>query len=439
MRLHAGGQTVEVVTLHGAKGLAWDHVALLGVGQSGGGMDYAPRTFRLGRLLGRPQLGIKLDPSGALRASEDPVAALLALHEAREDRAETLRELYVGFTRARTTVTLGFPAMKARRPVKVHEVVRDALLTRRAELGEGLMVVPARAIAVRPVELPWRAPTERRAEYSAAAPLASGWQLTQPTALADYLSHDVCTEVRARMRGAARISLGSGAPIFPEHPLLRATPENVLGELIHGWLEHWAFKGSATAAKAETYLRERWGLLDEGNAPELRGLLSTWLRAAAEAIRDGLPGFASLLEGKLHFEWPVLGRLGGSVVTGRTDLVVEKPDGGLVLVDFKAGSRVAHGLDDVPGFNDYALQLEAYRRLLTASGRRVDEVGLLYVRNPGPSWVRFPTSPSAAEAVPPTLAALSLDPSFLAGVAASKAPVAPLAPLRRQLSLFGDS
>ncbi len=427
VRLHAGGQTVEVVTLHGAKGLAWDHVALLGVGHSGGGPEYAPRTFKLGRLLGKAQLGIRLDPSGALRASEDPVAALLTLHEACEDRAETLRELYVGFTRARTTVTLGFPATKARRAVKVHEVVREALLTRKEELGEAVQWVAARSVAVRPAELPWRAPTVRRAELTAQAALPSGWQLSQPTALGDYLSHDVCSEIRARLRGAATLTLGSGAPAFPDHPLLRATPENVLGELIHGWLEHWAFQGAATQTKADAYLRERWGLTEEGSAPEVRGLLSSWLRTAAEAIRDGLPGFAALLEGKLHFEWPVLGRLDGSVVTGRTDLVVEKPDGGLVVVDFKAGSRVAHGLDDIPGFNDYALQLEAYRRLLTASGRRVDEVGLLYVRNPGPSWVRFPTSPAAAEAVPPSTEALP-----------SRAPAAPLAPMRKQLSLFDE-
>ncbi len=426
VRLHAGEQTVEVVTVHGAKGLAWDHVALLGVGLPGGGPSYSPRTFRLSRLNGRPSLGIKVDPAGALKASDDPVAALLALHEVRADRAESLRELYVGFTRARTSVTLGFTAMKGRRPQRVSEVVRDALLTRREELGAALCVVPSRSVPARIPEPLWRPPTARRAPFLATAPAPAGLQLTQPTALADHLTYAARQEIRGRMQDQARLTLGSGAPPFPDHPLLRATPENILGELIHGWLEHWAFKGAASATQADGYLKERWGLLDEGSGPDIRGLLSGWLRTAGEAIRDGLPGFAALLEGKLHFEWPVLGRLGGSVVTGRTDLVVEKPDGGLVVVDFKAGSRVAHGLQDIPGFNDYALQLEAYHRLLAATGRRVDEVGLLYVRSPGPSWVRFPLTPAAAAiaAPAPAPAPKALPPK--------PAPAGP----RGQLSLF---
>ena len=52
-----------------------------------------------------------------------------------------------------------------------------------------------------------------------------------------------------------------------------------------------------------------------------------------------------------------------------------------------SGSVTVSRTARVPRLSEYAWQLEAYKRALQAAGRKVREVGLLYVRRP--SWARW--------------------------------------------------
>ena len=186
----------------------------------------------------------------------------------------------------------------------------------------------------------------------------------------------------AQMRKQARVVMGPAAPAPPEDGVLAGVDERVRGDVVHGWLERWAFQGAPEVRAAEAYLQERWTAVDPA--------VARWLVDLGLALRDGLPGLSELLDSAtaLHFEWPMVGAWDDELVAGRADLVVELPGREAVVIDFKAGSRFATSTSEVPNLSSYAGQLDAYARALEGAGFRVSEVGLMYVR--GPSWARFP-------------------------------------------------
>lgn len=394
VRLEAGEQTVAIVTVHGAKGLAWDHVALLAPGDAlRGGMGGA-RTFVHGRLGGRSLLGVRMDPEGGLKPESDPWAVLIGSDEKLEDRAERLRCFYVGFTRARRSVTVGFKEKET--ATSLAGALKRAFEAQARAMPE--------AVELRSVDGSERTTVavDERGHTGRVRPFQAGWSaskatpIAQPSTLADWVEKEERERLRERYARTARVTLGRGAPELPEHPRLAALPENVIGELVHGFLEAWAFKGEPSMGKASRYLDAKWGLAGaRGEALVVRELLAKWLTETGESLRTGLRGFAPLLEHRAHFEWPLLGRLPDYVLVGRTDLVIEKPDGGLIVVDFKAGSKIATRAEEALARSEYLLQLNAYERLLRAAGYRVDEVGLLYVR--GPTWVRIPLETPAEQ------------------------------------------
>ncbi|HUH94481.1 MAG TPA: UvrD-helicase domain-containing protein [Casimicrobiaceae bacterium] len=94
---------VQVMTLHKAKGLEFDAVIMPGLARSTGGGDAQLLLWRE-----RPD-GLLLAPLRArtrARERDDPVYAYLRALAADEDDAELRRLLYVGCTRARTTLHL---------------------------------------------------------------------------------------------------------------------------------------------------------------------------------------------------------------------------------------------------------------------------------------------------------------------------------------------
>ncbi len=93
---------VQVLTIHKAKGLEFDHVYLPGLGRNVRGVDKP-----LLRWMEHPDHGLLLAPLPPVPSSgEDPTyAAIGTLHAAR-DAYETVRLLYVACTRARRSLTL---------------------------------------------------------------------------------------------------------------------------------------------------------------------------------------------------------------------------------------------------------------------------------------------------------------------------------------------
>jgi len=372
VRLHASAQVVTVTTYYGAKGLEWDHIALLAVdGDRGSDGVRNGESFRVAHPRGVPVAGARLDPAGGLKATMGPLARLVCGLGKREKREESLRLFYVGFTRARQTVTLGLAGCESWK--------QDQLTRLRTVLVEephpSVRVITPDALGVPEARIAARPRTRRRAAFGATWPDASGWRVVRP-------SSRRVSGLAARYRASATLSAGArSAPPRPTEGPLANLPEIVLGDVVHGWLERWAFVGIPEVADAEAFLAEAWTV----EAPEV----ATWLVAVGLAVRDDLPGFADLLDEDvaLHFELPLVGVVGDEYIAGRADLVVELPGRRAAVIDFKAGSRVARSIDEIPGLSTYAGQLDSYRRALEGAGWEVTETGLLYAR--GPTWVRF--------------------------------------------------
>jgi ATP-dependent exoDNAse (exonuclease V) beta subunit len=373
-------RAVVVTTVFAAKGLEFDHVALLEVHKEGSSGAREGACARLYRRREEALLGVALDPAGGLSRCLDPIALLGHAIGEQESGAEGLRLFYVGLTRAKKSVTLG---LKQPRRAPLSQPLREAL--RAPELAHAVAAAPPdpskRATAPRPVR-------ERTVQR---APLASAWadagglpmgRPSDPVGLPPELR-----EAAQALEASAVVVPGRAPPPLPALACLEAASETALGEMIHGWLERWAFSGEPRGADALAYLRERWRTDEPA--------LADWLVAAGRNLRDGLPGFAELLEHRLHFEWPLLGVQGGLLWTGRTDLVVEKPGRELAIVDFKAGPRVVVE-GGIPHGREYLAQLSVYGRILEGAGYRVSEVGLVFVR--GASWVRVRTGAQARAA-----------------------------------------
>jgi ATP-dependent exoDNAse (exonuclease V) beta subunit len=198
--------------------------------------------------------------------------------------------------------------------------------------------------------------------------------------------------VKAYRDSVTVVEGGSAAPNLPWPGEKDPDPRDQ-GDVVHEWLERWAFRGDPEPEAARRYLVERWRCDD---MPLARALCELGTH-----LLDALPEFRALIDNaaRLRFESPILARVGDDALVGRGDLLVDHDDGSVTVIDFKAGTHSASGPtagpeDDVadakvkvPGLSGYAWQLEAYRQALTASGSKVREVGLLYVR--GPSWARW--------------------------------------------------
>jgi ATP-dependent exoDNAse (exonuclease V) beta subunit len=371
-------RVVAVATVFGAKGLEFDHVLLTEAHKAPQPLLKNGGACLLGRPGGTPLLGVKLDPSGGLTPAPDPLAVIVRAADRAESRAEGLRLFYVGFTRAKQSVTF---ALKKSRADNLADELRSAFRAVAEDpVHEGsIRMLSPDDIAVREPSRPVRRRTKRAGEFESSWAPRTGWAVVRPSGARELLDgSDVVDAFRAR----ARLVTGPAAPPVPQVAGLEGVPEIVWGDVVHGWLERWHFAGAPSAADAQRYLAERWGLAD--------ARLAAWLVTLGLGVRDGLPGFAELLARarSIHFEWPLVGVEPGVVWTGRADLVLEFEDDDVAILDFKAGSHAATE-GEIPGVREYAPQLEAYRRMLAAAGKRVVETGLVYVR--GVSWVREAT------------------------------------------------
>ena len=385
VRMTPPSRVVTVTTLFSAKGLEFDHVALVECHKTASDGVATHSLFRTGRPRGLPFVGISLDPEGGLARSSDPIGVLGSAACSGESDEESYRLFYVGFTRAARSVTLGLRSGKGSPKT---EALRAALhAAAGGDLARAIRFFGSADLDVPEPRRPVRGRTGRVARFTAFWAEAPGRALARPSDAREHLAPQELTAVVEAFRRSARIVEGPRAPELPPVPGLDAVAPAVLGDVVHGWLDHWRFAGAPDPEIARAYLDERW------KAGDAR--LAAWLAELGLLLRDRLPGFSELLRGaeRLHFEWPLLCVEPNLVWAGRSDLVVERPGRQLTVLDFKAGSRFAKG-GDVPGLEAYAAQLEAYRRVLTAAGYRVDEVGLVYVR--GVSWVRAPVSTSGA-------------------------------------------
>ncbi|HEV7503664.1 MAG TPA: UvrD-helicase domain-containing protein [Thermoanaerobaculia bacterium] len=354
---------VAVLTIHGAKGLDFEHVYLVQLhkappgdrglrteaGRTGSGFEY--------RLFGAPTLGF------------DRVEA-----ERREvEAAERVRLLYVGMTRAKDRVVLAgtWPDRMAGKPWDQARTPMDLLLSRRdlpgdlhLRWGEALAAdgVPAWAFADATGAL-WKFPVLRPAEEPGLAAEPERPGLPGPEEIA-LVSAGLCAE-RARA-GAREARPFGGAASEEAHALLREqqaerftserpkrrdAPEVVVdraaamaaGGAIHRALEEWdlAADPRREAGRQRSLLPAYLAALVEGR--ELKRSLPV-AEALLETFAAG-PLLARLRRLKDHLlarELPVLLPPGEGVhspvgvVSGAIDLLFRDPeDGRIVIADYK--------------------------------------------------------------------------------------------------------
>jgi ATP-dependent exoDNAse (exonuclease V) beta subunit len=403
VRLQKAGPTVEITTFYTAKGLEYDHVCVLQTGKKGdSGVRGSGERGRLQRVgvIESPErhcLAVKLDPTGALVGQADPLTGLAKAVCKPASREEGFRFLYVALTRAAKTLTFGVPPADDKRTNMESAIRRalglEALAAAKGEesvtesLLPGVMVLRSdepehEAVLQRPeATIRTYRPIEDTGGIDALWAGDEGRDIRSPSSWSEGKRDGGALKATY----LAKAQLVSGSKPAPKLPLIAHLHVTSQGDLVHGWLEAWAFDGPPTQALALEFLQTHWNSDDAKLAQDLCDI-------GAHMLAE-LPAFAEMVNSAkaLHFELPLLAEVDGDILTGLADLVVDHEDGTTTVIDFKAGDHfavaTADGGIDVPGISGYCWQLEAYKTALESAGRTVKETGLVYVR--GPSWVRF--------------------------------------------------
>lgn len=432
LTLHRPPQHVSCTTVHQAKGLKWDHVCVMSAGAmvTGGKSKDGPLVMRVhGATAPLCLLSARLDPNGALVPMADPIAKLAGLVRKRLAREEALRKAYVAVTRAARTVVLGLPTQpKSGVQTALYAAwVGDAAASRRG--FERVQVVDRKkaGLAARP---PLGSVAVREGAAAPAEPAPTkGWQRCSPSALDRQRSRD---SRRALARRAAEAAMAAGTWSEAGYSWVASpdddekedrTGENVWGDLVHGWLESWRFRGAPTAERVAAYLQRQWG----GEDPRIRDWLLRVTTALVGATDHPLWRLVTDPEVELYPELPLLAAIAPPsgdgddlLLNGRMDLLIRDPRRPpaerWTVIDYKAGKRFpgmprtskepAEGSTQAPEdatarlvrgahLNLYAPQLEGYGaavdRALAASEtfatERVGSVALWFVR--AGAWVAW--------------------------------------------------
>jgi ATP-dependent exoDNAse (exonuclease V) beta subunit len=306
---------VVVSTLHGAKGLEWPIVVLDLHPDSREASVFGVHVLSEAPIdLEHPLAGRRIAywPTPYLAATKKTrihglldSSARKSLLAARADR-ESLRLLYVGFTRARDRVVLAARAGKLTDSLFRH---LDAAVD---DDGPTVFVGGKRVEAFRrPAPPPLAARPPRTA---GAAPLPAGPR-EYPAAFVS------ASKVESAGTAGEPISIG------PRLPLRSGTDMQLLGDALHGFL---------AADRPSLSRPDRIALAE--------GLIARWGVSGAlppESFLDASDALAAFVSSRWpaaawHRELPVRRRLpDGSVLSGTADLVLETP-GGLVVVDHKS-------------------------------------------------------------------------------------------------------
>jgi ATP-dependent exoDNAse (exonuclease V) beta subunit len=326
---------VTVVTLHGAKGLDWEHVYLMQL-HKGEARTVAPGE--VGRV------------DGALESTwcGRPTLAFDVVRERRRRiaDAERVRTLYVGMTRARSRLVLSglWPQFAERGGAESHA----ALLGRRLPAPPDWSAVARGAVDGRaeaagahwviPALLPPPATSEPVDEPGE----------PEPVALEPDLAVPVAPDVEPRMLRALGTTVTALAAA-PEEAAVsaRALPSvgSLVGTAIHAALERFDLgadphaEWTAQRSRIEAELRASAPVADRARAVE--DALACWDAFASGPLAARLLGLGSRVVAR---ELPLLLSDGLGFATGSIDLLYRDEDGGFAVVDYKT-DRTEPGAD----------------------------------------------------------------------------------------------
>jgi ATP-dependent exoDNAse (exonuclease V) beta subunit len=354
------GDTLQVMTIHKAKGLEFDTVILPGLG-------YQPRSGE-GRLmlwLERPRrhkgADLLLAPIRERTQELDPIYQYLAALDRRKAEHEDTRLLYVAATRA-----------KARLHLVGHAVVKD-----------GEVRPNPRSLLSRL----WPAVGGDFQRAAAAAP-AAVHAVADTTAEPD-------TSIRRFPAGWSPPAPRAGAVLVGPWQDRDATLEDVefswasesarhVGSVVHRFLQLMAQEG------VQAWTRERVATLREVFARDLRLLgvpeaevgpaLQRIVEALQSALEDPRARWILALHPDAHTEWRLTGVLDGKVVDIAIDRTFVDVHGVRWIVDYKTGIHEGANLDAFLDNerNRYRDQLERYARLLGGMESRPIRLALYF-------------------------------------------------------------
>jgi len=384
----AADDAVQVMTIHAAKGLDFDHVYLLQTAAGGRGRTLGEFAAR------RPSVG-ELGWGLVLHGAPGPGWPLRAMAERRREAAERVRLLYVAITRSRSRLVVSgnWPRSPRGRPPEAAHHLQD-LLERRLDLPPDLGELARRPEAGNGVEAGgayWRFPDAHSAEPP-----------TVPDQMASWIPADDELEAlfgeQAEVRRAAEarqskplLVRASGAGFAPDLDgrveAILAPDESTeviddaaagsahaarLGTLVHHGLENWRAEEDSAAERARILAAIEASLEGDLSGDEAAGLVARARHLlAAFDEEEGPMGrrWRELLPSLAARELPVLLSSHDAdgvqtILTGAIDLVYRDPDSdAVVLVDFKT-DRLASLDAAIRRAERYRSQADAYRRAI---------------------------------------------------------------------------
>ena len=360
--LDQGGGAIRIMTVHGAKGLQAPIVFL---------PDTLQKPKRQAGLLWL-EGGLPLWAAG--RGGLDSKGREAQDEQDRGRDAEYRRLLYVAMTRAEDRLYVCGWNTRHEPPEDCwYKLIEAGLRPLAEEVQDSFLDA-----SILRIEVPQSAETEtsRRDEPARAAAPLPAW--AQQTAPLEPVPPRPLAPSRPEADPPARVSPGES----------RGQAGRKRGSLIHRLLQTLPdLAPEARAAAAARFLgRSAWGLsyADQAEiAGEVAGLLDD-------------PSFSALFGSDSRAEVPLIGQLGGRVVSGRVDRLVVRPDSVLV-VDYKTDRR-----PPLEPPLPYLRQMAAYRGVLAClyPGRPI-RCALLWTD--GPRWM-----PLDGAALDDALAAMAL-------------------------------
>ena len=388
---------VRLMTVHKAKGLEFPVVLVANMGAP----RHDPGPALVDRTRGRVELRLG---TGDVRVRTPGFAEAAQLERMRLE-AERVRLFYVALTRARDYLLVsgarhagGF--WDAREQASGAEVA-DALMPLRVDASPGDAADQAAAAEEEGVPA---APGDVGAspgESPAAEEEARRWH-EQRQALLDAASRGLVVVPARRAAGAHRGEHGPDGSAGPGSLTMAEDEGDVetghdgtrVGQAFHAVMEQLARRGFDMEEPARTRLVQ--AVAAAAGLPEAeRDAMAVWVRLACEGplaarVRRAVRRLA---------EVPVVyARASGELVEGRMDLLLQEPEGELVVVDYKTD----------PGPPDrlavtYAGQAASYAEAVARAAPRVRVRVLLYAARAGElveAAIREPGRPAAGEGGP---------------------------------------
>jgi ATP-dependent exoDNAse (exonuclease V) beta subunit len=323
---------LQIMTMHRAKGLQFDHVLLMGLGR-------VPRRRERSVLswYDRPGHGTEDDrivsPVGPRHELQnDPIHRFIEYAEDRKDRHESARLLYVACTRARKSLHLLGHTGIARDGKSIRPPDSRSLLNLIWEAVEPRFEAAFDTAAVAETGDPaqWLTPVRRRIDES--------WHLPET----------------ASIPGQPR-STEAGTPAQQVEYYWVGAEARAAGTVVHRWLQLVAGGRADLGQRAELRgTSERW-LAELGVGPEGVETMSKRIDSALQNVLAD-PRGRWLLSGDGHSELALTGLLDGEVRSGVIDRIRIDDDGTHWIVDYKSGT---HEGGDLDGF--LAAEAERYR------------------------------------------------------------------------------